>query len=188
MSQNHLVSRRTEQVPIFQGDDAAIIETARQDFNRVAAAEVAPVLRQGDASPLQEAADAYDKVVADALPRAVMATVRALGRKAYRHLLAAHPPREGNDVDQALGFNESTFLDALLEYFDAGEKSVIKPDFATRESLVEWLDNLNDGTFTQLSEAAVRVNEDRSPDPKASLGSRVARLSAATSRSLGSTD
>jgi hypothetical protein len=184
----HLISRRTEQVPIFQGDDAAAIEQARRDFNRVAAAEVRPPLRQGDPTPVQEAAEAYDAVVADALPRAVMATVRALGRRAYRHLRAAHPPREGNDGDRDLGFNEDTFLDALLEYFDAGEKTIAEPDFANRESLIAWLDDLNDGNFTQLAEAAVRVNEGGSPDPKDSLGSRVSRLYDVTSKSPATTD
>lgn len=183
-----LIKRRTEQVPIFQGDDAAVIEAARQDFNRAALAEPVTSRRLNDASPIQEAADAYDAAVLEALPRAVMVTVQALGRKAYRHLLGQHSPREENETDQALGFNESTFLDALLEYWDAGEKSIVDPEFGSRESLVEWLDNLNDGVFTQLAEAAVRVNEGGSPDPKASLGSRVARLSVATSPSPDSTD
>lgn len=184
------ITRRTEEVPIFQGDDAAKIEAARQEFNRVAASEVAPSGRLNDPSPLQDAADAYDAAVADALPRAVIATVQALGRKAYRTLLAEHPPRDGNETDATLGFNEATFMDALLEFFDTetGEKSVVAPEFNARQPLVDWLDNLNDGTFTQLAEAAVRVNEGGSPDPKASLGSRVARLSAATSPLPASTD
>lgn len=184
------ISRRTEDVTIYQGDDASVIEKALRDVNRVAEDQVAPTGRLNDPSPLQEAADAYDAVVVEALSRAVTATVQALGRKAYRGLLAAHPPREGNETDAQLGFNESTFSDALLEFFDAetGEKSVIAPEFSGRQPLIDWLNDLNDGTFSQLAEAAVRVNEGRSPDPKDSLGSRVARLFDATSPSPASTD
>lgn len=184
------ITRRSEQVPIFQGDDAAYVEAARQDFNRAASQEPMAARRLGDSSPLQEAAEAYDAAVADALPRAVMVTVQALGRKAYRRLLAEHPPRDGNEDDETLGFNQDAFTEALLEYFDlqTGEKTVTEPQFMSAAALVTWLEDLNDGNFAQLASAAVRVNEGGSPDPKASLGSQVARLSAVTSRSLGSTD
>lgn len=187
------IKRRTETVPIFQGDDAAAIAEALADFNRATAAEAlgrSGSRRLTDDSPVQAAADHYDAVVAEAEPRAIRATVQALGRKAYRRLLAENPPREDHEDDANLGYNPVGLHDAILEFFDleTGEKTVMVPEFASKNALVDWLDDLNDGNFTQLAAAAVRVNEGGSPSPKASLGSQVERMFAATSQSPVSTD
>jgi hypothetical protein len=203
MSESTSISRRTAQVPIFQGADVAVIEEAQVEYNRaeslrrLAESQQSGTRRMSEPAATQELTDAalaaakvYDAAVADALPRAVMATVTALGRRSWRNLLAEHPPRDDNQGDDALGFNESTFLDAVLEFWDGetGERSVTVPQFDSRNALVEWLDNLSDGVFTELGYAAVRVNQGGSPDPKASLGSQAAQMYRATSRSPDSTE
>lgn len=196
------ISRRAAEVPIFQGDDVSVIEEARLAWNRAESQRqlAESVMRSSKrltpedegiseaTKAAQAAADAYDAAVADAMPRAVIAKVQAIGGKAYRHLRAEHPPRADDEDDETLGFNRVTFLDALLEFFDAetGEKSLVSPDFGSKNALVEWLDNLSDGTFRQLADAAVIANQGGSPDPKVSLGSQAAQMYGAISQSRGS--
>ena len=177
-AQNTSVQRRTETVPIFQGDDAAAIAAALADVNRATAMEAVGARRLNEVSPAQEAAEHYDEVVAEALPRAVTAMVRALGRKQYRQLRAEHPPREDDEGDEEAGYNREALHDALLEYYDpeTGETTVIAPTFGSKQTLVAWLDDLSDGNFVQLAMAAVRVNEGGSPSPKASLASQIGRM------------
>lgn len=195
---SNTISRRTAEVPIFQGADVSVIEEARLAWNRAEAqrqmnetlarpsARMAPDDEgsQEAAKAAQDAADAYDAAVADALPRAVVAKVQAIGGKAYRHLRAEHPPRPDDEDDETLGFNRSTFLDALLEFFDGetGEKTLVYPEFSSKNALVAWLDDLSNGVFSDLADAAVIVNQGGSPDPKVSLGSQVAQMYAATSQ------
>lgn len=169
-------------VPLFQGSDAERIRQLREDFTNVITTAGPRRLTE---SPTLDAAKAYDDAVADALPRAVIARVQAVGRKVYRHLLAENPPREGNELDTARGFNCETMPDALLEYFDGktGARSVTAPSFNSGDELVTWLDSLSDGHFSALFEAAVETNEGGSPDPKASLTSRIAQVSDVTSSS-----
>lgn len=185
------ITRRTAEVPIFQGDDLAAIEQAEIDFAHAEAdRKSGPAGRLNpDTSNAQEAADKFDALVKEAMTRAVKVKVQAIGRK-YRHLLVEHPPRADNATDEQYGFNETTFFDALLEYFDGetGDRTIIEPPFTSRQELVDWLNGLTDGQFTELAATAVRVNQGGQPDPKASLGSRAAQMYAATLPSHDSTD
>ncbi len=185
------ITRRTAEVAIFQGDDLAAIEQAEIDFAHAEKERQAgPSGRLNpDTSDAQEAAEKFDALVADAMTRAVKVKVQAIGRK-YRHLIAEHPPRSDHENDENWGFNESTFFDALLEHYDGetGDRTIVEPRFESKNALVAWLDELTDGQFTELATAAGRVNQGGQPDPKASLGSRAARMYAATLPSLDSTE
>lgn len=198
---SNAITRRSKNIPIFQGDDVLLIEELDAEYRRVEAlrnlAENQKRIRLADPSPsadaneaLLAAAKAYDDAVAEALPRAVMATVTAVGRKTWRRLLAEHPPREDNEGDEALGFNEDEFPDALLEHFDAetGERSITAPEFNSKAAVTAWLDELSDGVFMEIWTTAVRLNQGGSPDPKASLESQVERMYVETSRSPDSTE
>ena len=44
----------------------------------------------------------------------VRITFKGLTRGEFRRLLTAHPPREGDRLDQAVGYNGDTFLDAFV--------------------------------------------------------------------------
>lgn len=192
------ITRRTAEVPVFQGDDVAVIEEAEAAYNRAESlrrlAEVRTPsgrLDGGGEDTLSEsttaaieAARAYDAAVEDALPRAVTVKVQALGRKTYRGLLAAHPPRNDNDGDAQVGFNRDDFFDALLEHFDGetGERTILAPDFKSKNELTAWLDELSDGVYTELGVTAVRLNQGGSPDPKASLTSQAEQMYGATSK------
>jgi uncharacterized NAD(P)/FAD-binding protein YdhS len=105
--------------------------------------------------------------------------VRALSRRAYRALVAAHPPRkvtdaEGNekvDDTDSLGFNVETFFDALLRL------ALVDPevDDATWSSL---MDRLTDRQFEELAGAAWLLNRQEVDIPFSRAASRNSRSSA----------
>jgi hypothetical protein len=183
--------RPTREVHIYHGSDIAVINELRDEFNRVARqANPLAALRLGDESPVVVAGKAYDDAVREAMPRATSVTLRALRRKAFRDLLIANPPRDGNADDEVLQYNQDGMHEALVEYFnvETGERTIIDPEFGTKQALTEWVENLNYGMFTQLAAAAIELNEIGSPNPKAPVSSQVARLSDEPSPSPDSTD
>jgi hypothetical protein len=105
--------------------------------------------------------------------------VRALSRRAYRALVAAHPPRKVTDPDGAekvneedsLGFNVETFFDDLLR------AAIVDPvlDDATWQSL---LDRLTDRQFEELAMAAWLLNRQEVDIPFSRAASRNSRSSA----------
>jgi hypothetical protein len=100
-------------------------------------------------------------------------TFRAMPRPKWRHLLAAHPPREGNDRDAEMGYNPDSFYPAIIR------ACVIDPEI-TAEEWSELLDEkLSDNQFAQLSAAAFVVNEGDVSIPFSSAASTVNRRTAA---------
>ncbi len=177
------VEAEWEDVPLYQGSDAARIHELGNAF-ATAIENVGP-RRVTEAVTVREAAKAMDDAKAEALPRAVVARVSAIKRKSFRRILAAHPPREGNERDAELGYDGDVFPDALMEHFDGatGERTLTAPEFSTGNDLVEWLDKRSDGHFRLLFLAALRVNTNGSPDPKDLVTSRLDQMSDVTSDS-----
>lgn len=177
---------RTITVTLFQGDDIA--QAVELEAAVDAAAPIPGVPRKVGAvdERLAEALTAYDQFVTEADSRAVKITLQALPRKAWRDLVTAHPARDGDEQDEAYGFNTDAMADPLVmasitNISDAGEPV----DADSHEAEV---DSLSDGDFSKLFSAAVRLNLDASPAPKADLSSAVTRLFGETSRSLEGSD
>ncbi len=185
MSNTVKIKRRYKDVVVFQGDDAAAVENARRVYNEEATNTTRAALREGDASPLVEAAQALDAARDAGLANAVTVTVQQLGRKTYRRLKAQCPPRDDDKNDEQAGYNTEAFAELVLEFIDpvTGERSIVNPPFDSQADLVDWLDDQSDGTFEDLFWAAIEVNEGHNPDPKASATSHVEKVSAATSKS-----
>lgn len=157
------VSVRTARIPLYQGDDLALIESLRGDLER-AKATAGGLLRVGDTNATVDAAKAallaaYD----DAKPRAVWVTVKALGRRNWRSLIDEHPPRDGNREDHDVYggvANISTLADPLVV------ASIIEPEFPTPLDRDEFLDRLSDADFTSIFRAAFALNRVPGGDPK----------------------
>lgn len=155
------IKPRSTTVILFQGDDFDRIEAARVVVE-AAVVSTAPT-RLNDADPVRAAAQAYDVLVAEAAGRGVHVEVRAVPRRKWRELVLAHPPREDDETDKAFGFNYLTLGDDLV------------PASVPAEFDTAWLDDLSDAHFSQLYSAAVQMNQGQSPDPKASMSSRLGR-------------
>lgn len=184
------ISRRSERIIFYQGDDEAAIAAADRDIEDLRAR-----LRQAredkkDAVPrlmterdpvadltgeLDAAIVRHDDLVAQAKRNAVVVTVVALGRKQWRALTDVHPPREGNEGDQRLGFNEETLGEELVPL------SIGSPTFGGDAEREEFLDSLSSAQYERLYLAAYACNRGVSAAPKAIRGSLPSPNGAATS-------
>lgn len=172
-------ARATTTVVLFQGDDLDPIEEHRARVERAAMVSSTP-LRVGDEGippAVLEAAADYDAFMEGAVERAVHLRLVAVPRRRYRELLAAHPPREGDEGDERAGFNIDALTDELVP------ESIATGQFDTDAERDEFLDDLSDAEWSQVSSAAVRLNEGGAPDPKARMTSHLTLGSGETSES-----
>jgi hypothetical protein len=156
------LSVRTTRIPLYQGDDLERIEELRADLERAKHAEGGPA-RVGDTgSGVASAKAALLAAYAEAKPRAVLVTVKALGRRQWRSLIEAHPPREGNREDDMHGgiANINTLQDPLVV------ASITEPEFPTPADRDDFLDALSDADFTSIFRAAFALNRVPGGDPK----------------------
>lgn len=162
--------QRTASVVIYQGDDMErLAELARKASSLEAKHEEAKrqvdrairdgSLRVGDDLPAEYAEDlaaaraAYDAEVDEAAERATEVRVVALKRRAFRDLMAEHPPREGNGDDSRYEVNVDTFAGPFLV------KSITAPAGFDPE-------DLPDGEYEKLFATAYYLNRLPSQDPK----------------------
>ncbi len=131
----------------------------------------------GEKSPAEELADEYNALKAeahaDAAEKRRIVTLRALGRKQWRPLKEAHPPRAGEGVDEDMakgdrlaGVNTDSVEDDLVF------ASVIEPQFASRAEFDEWADDLSEGEWNTLVRDAWRLVNVAQFDPKSLPASR----------------
>lgn len=170
------ISRRTDELFVWQGDDLARIKELRARAEEAAKKESAGPRLMGEESEAQVLAQEHDDFVAEAKGRAVKVKIREVGRRRWRDLQAEHPPRPGNESDESIGVNEDTFAEALLT------ASIIEPMFPDAGGLAEFIDDLNAGVFEQLYVRAFMLNKSGAVDPKASLASELTRRSDETSK------
>ncbi|HET7689336.1 MAG TPA: hypothetical protein VFK41_03090 [Nocardioidaceae bacterium] len=179
-----LLKPRTRTVPLFQGDDRVRITELQQAVEAAVTRE--GLRRVGDGSETLTAAEEYDAFVLEATGRAVKVELQQLRHKLWRKLVLANPPRDDEEDDKEYGFDIDAMAEALLPYVDdedPEQRTIISPQFETREALQEFIDDLSHGDFQRLYSAAYLLNVDSGGDPKADMSSRLARISDATSSS-----
>lgn len=152
---------RTVTVSIYQGDDMARIGELRQAADIAIQAEQSGLPRTLGEVGATASVEEHNAFVAEAETRATKVRIQALGRKQWRSLVAAHPPRDGNDEDKAVGVNEETFADALVP------ASIVEPTFPTPADMEAFLDALSDAQFNELYLNAFALNRAVGQAPKA---------------------
>ena len=88
----------------------------------------------------------------------VRVTVTALSRGAWRNLLMTNAPREGDDLDQRIGYNGDTMPGALLRAATIG--AVDQDGQTVPLQLDEWIDEdgpLAPGDFQQWLNETIRL-------------------------------
>lgn len=174
------LSRPYEDVVLYQGDDLARVQDFVERMKRAAVASADPQRLGDDVEGLASIAAEYDEFIVGAVERGVTVRVEALPGRKYRAMMAEHPPRkplrdddgavvESWPDDEANGFNVETISDPLVK--------------ACADEREDFIDDLSDGNFSRLFEAAVRVNETAGPDPKARLSSAFGQISSEHSTS-----
>lgn len=102
---------------------------------------------------------------------------RALPRSEFRALQERHPPREGNEIDKALGGNIETFPQDLIA------ACCIDPAM-TPDQLESFLDVLSDGQIMELFGCALGLNRSQADFPKFETASSILERLAPRSRRL----
>lgn len=163
----------TETIFLLQGEDDEHLRNLR------ARAEAAKPKR-GIPQTMDESDDAdalkreADEFADEAKERGVKVVLRALGRRAWKDLVAKHPPRDKNETDKALGAN----VDALQEELVA--LCIASPAGSPAE-MEAFLDSLSEGQFGHLAVTAYQLNMGRGADPTRRLLSSGSHTSSATS-------
>ncbi|GAB3988881.1 hypothetical protein [Nocardioides marmoraquaticus] len=189
----------TFEVPLYSdGDWDRIIEAqvdlarASTDLTTALQRDTSP-LREGDAAGVdglrQQVADAEkakDDLIDQAAARAVAVRGKSIGRRRFRTLRQAHPPRWITDPapdptsdeptgkivhpeDARRGVNMDTFPVALLGYVDPDDPEIrtITEPRKSAHDLVGWLDDeLSEGEVNRLFNEAWDVNAGGPADPK----------------------
>jgi hypothetical protein len=99
----------------------------------------------------------------------VVVVVKALPRRKFRAMVAAHPARDGEREDDALGVDADAFPETLLSFvddMDASVRTIVAPEFANRAAIEAFLDSLSDADFNRLFRAAFVLNRVPADDPK----------------------
>lgn len=188
--------RRRERVPLFTNDDTDQLAILAREIEQAVGA--ADPKRIGD-TPVQTATEAYDAFMAEAKERATWVNIVALPGRAWRALLAEHPPRkdvtdeQGEVVeswpqDAQYGFNVDAISRPLLVGGATHPPSLDVAQFDSVTELEEFVDDLADPQFNKLVSAAVRLNTETGPDPKFSASSWLEVTSAVMSRSQAEED
>lgn len=175
---------RTATITIYQGDYLDRIRHLERKAEAAKDAAGSESSRLAHEIPEYLAiAERHDALVAEAEASAVNVKVKALGRRAWRDLVAKHPPRtvEGgaseadSKSDAAVGVNEETFKDELVA------ASIAEPEFSSRAACDEFTDSLADVDYDRLYYTAFALNRSVAADPKASLVSTLSRANDETS-------
>ena len=110
----------------------------------------------------------------------VVITHRALTRKRWADLTAAHPPREGDEQDAQFGVNISTFVDAALAEAIEGAAHVTDGSPVDGFTGADWPETANDITNAQWQQFAFdlfRLNNGVTAGPTSRTASLVMRSS-----------
>ena len=142
---------------ILTGDDEETLSELRSVANE------AKKKHGSDSAEYAEAAKAADDFAVEAKGRGTEIVLRTVAsRKKMRDLRLAHPPRDDDETDQALGFHADDFPEALVS-------ACLSAPALNDDDRAEFLDSLTEGDFDLISLAAYRLHQLPSADPKGLL-------------------
>ncbi|MCS4593559.1 hypothetical protein KTJ89_11260 [Brevibacterium sediminis] len=103
--------------------------------------------------------------------------LKALKRAEYAEVIAKHPPREDNDVDNALGFNTDTFGDdaIALSIVGAWKKTTGEKIDFTGDDWKEESAEFTDGQYSDFTNAVLNLNRSSTTVPFSPIASGVNR-------------
>lgn len=148
---------RTTVVTIYQGDDqeriddlTRRIEAAERELDRRKRNNTATTLDESLENP-NELREELQAVMDEAEPRAIKVRLRALARKRWHALVEQHKPRENHEGDAAVGVNEETFAEPLVQ------ECIVEP-FASVAERDEFLDAISSAQFDLIYFNAFTIN------------------------------
>lgn len=128
-----------------------------------------------DAGDARLLAEQIEQLRAEMQRHSVQFHLRGLTRPEKQALEAKHPPRDGNDNDKAMGFNEETFYVPLIR------ACLVEPEISD----AQWAKlepRLSDGQIEELARAAWHVTTGAVRVPFSSAAFKTLRRSEETSQ------
>lgn len=141
-----------------RSEDPEQAPIVRMDGSRRRMSEAAP---QDIDAALAEVRAKMDEQRATIATGAVRITLSGLPRGAYRALISAHPPRDGDDLDQRLGYNSDTFGDALIEASILGCHDLNGQPVPNQWG--EWADEMTNGQWEEVFTEAFQLQRRGNP-------------------------
>lgn len=151
-----IIQPRQATVVIYQGDYLDRIRHLERRYEAALASERGTTRLLDEVPESVDLAAQHKALVAEAEESATTVTLKALGRKQWRALVAANPARDGNKEDEAVGVNEDTFKDVLVPV------SILEPLLSEED-----LDRISDIDFDRLYYTAFALNRSPAASPKA---------------------
>lgn len=146
--------------------------------------EAAAVKDDRENSPVAAIAREITELEGRMAESTIVFTLAALPRKRYAEIVAAHPPREGEEVDEAFGLNVSTGIDAILVEPGVLVSVAEKVTGAAVEfSAEDWpalADEMSNSQWEQFAQAVVTLNQGRVSAPFSPVASVLTRRSDAS--------
>ena len=150
------IQPRTAIVTIYQGDYLDRIRHLEQKYEAALEAEKDTTRTLDEIPESADLREQHTALVAEADKSALHITVKGLGRKQWRTLVAKHKPRPDHKSDEFAGVNEETFKDDLVP------ASILEP-----ELILDDLDEISDVDFDRLYLTAFGLNRSLTSAPKA---------------------
>lgn len=151
-----IIQPRTATVTIYQGDYLDRLRHLEKQYEAALTMEKESAALLSDVAESAEIAAEHQQLLAEAQSTALTVTIKALGRKRWRALVAKHPARDGSETDAAVGVNEETFKDALVP------ESISEPALSAED-----LEEISDIDFDRLYYTAFALNRSPASSPKA---------------------
>lgn len=134
----------------------------------------------------KEAAEAVQALEKQMAESTLSFRICAVPRKVWQETVAAHPPREDNAADEAMGTNVATFFDALLSMpgtiISVNEASGKVVDF---DPVTDWkplADEMTDGQYSEFAQKVFELNRGVVARPTSRAASLVMRGSGQNSK------
>lgn len=103
-------------------------------------------------STVNQLAEQIESLRAEMEAQTVVFRMRAVPRRQWTALVAAHPPRDDNNVDRSLSVNESTFTAALIE------ACTVDPTLTSEQWTTLLDEQLTEFQYNKLFNAAWSLN------------------------------
>ena len=127
-----------------------------------------PPVRRRMSEPAVDLKAALDDVrAAIAAQKAIIASgvvrvhIKGLTRGEFRRLLTEHAPRDGDPLDEQLGYNSDTFGDALIQACIVRTES-LDGDLVPNQ-WGRWADDMTDGQWEEFFTACLKLTKDPNP-------------------------
>jgi hypothetical protein len=110
---------------------------------------------------LADVRDRIDEAKATIASGVVRVVIKGLTRGEFRRLLTEHPPRDGDRLDEQLGYNSDTFGDALVS------ACIVRTESLDGEPVdnqwAAWADDMTNGQWEEFFTACLKLTNDGAP-------------------------